>query len=202
MELQDIVEKATINFPTPLRLRNAKRLLRYISENLPGNVISYVEQYESWLYDKENKKSTMNKGTLKIPCSINNINKTDEKVAAIVPRLALDKYRLKLIMKNIQDNKYNTTKFVVISKKDTTKEEVNEVFKKAAAEPRWSKMMKVTEDSLVSTDVIGEPYGAIVDLGFTKVVDGDLLTVYSWYDNEAGYTAELVEHVRRVAGSL
>ena len=86
--------------------------------------------------------------------------------------------------------------------KNTTKEEVNEVFKKAAAEPRWSKMMKVTEDSLVSTDVIGEPYGAIVDLGFTKVVDGDLLTVYSWYDNEAGYTAALVEHVRRVAGSL
>ncbi len=86
--------------------------------------------------------------------------------------------------------------------KNTTKEEVNEVFKKAAAETRWSKMMKVTEDSLVSTDIIGEPYGAIVDLGFTKVVDGDLLTVYSWYDNEAGYTAALVEHVRRVAKSL
>jgi len=84
----------------------------------------------------------------------------------------------------------------------TTKEEVNEIFKKAAAETRWSKIMKVTEDSLVSTDIIGEPYGAIVDLGFTKVVDGDLLTVYSWYDNEAGYTAALVEHVRRVCGNL
>ena len=84
----------------------------------------------------------------------------------------------------------------------TTKEEVNEAFIKAAAESRWSKIMKVTEDQLVSTDIIGEPYGAIVDLGFTKVVDGDLLTVYSWYDNEAGYTAALVEHVRRVAGSL
>ena len=86
--------------------------------------------------------------------------------------------------------------------KNTTKEEVNEAFIKAAAESRWSKIMKVTEDQLVSTDIIGEPYGAIVDLGFTKVVDGDLLTVYSWYDNEAGYTAALVEHVRRVAGSL
>ncbi|HIH42885.1 TPA: hypothetical protein HA246_04530, partial [Candidatus Woesearchaeota archaeon] len=60
------------------------------------------------------KKDKSNKNKI-----INNINKTDEKVAAIVPRLALDKYRLKLIMKNIQDNKYNTTKFVVISKKDT-----------------------------------------------------------------------------------
>lgn len=84
----------------------------------------------------------------------------------------------------------------------TTKEEVNETFKKAAAESRWSKIMKVTEDPLVSTDIIGEPYGAIVDLGFTKVVDGDLVTIYSWYDNEAGYTAALVEHVRRVAQNL
>ena len=84
----------------------------------------------------------------------------------------------------------------------TTKEEVNEAFIKAAAESRWSKIMKVTEDSLVSTDIIGESYGAIVDLGFTRVVDGDFVTGYSWYDNEAGYTAALVEHVRRVVGSL
>lgn len=84
----------------------------------------------------------------------------------------------------------------------TTKEAVNEIFKKAASEPRWQKILKVTEDPLVSTDIIGEPYGAIVDLGFTKVVDSDLVTVYSWYDNEAGYTAALVEHVRRVAGNL
>src|SRR3989338_7941478 len=84
----------------------------------------------------------------------------------------------------------------------TTKEEVNEAFIKAAAESRWSKIMKITEDSLVSTDVIGEPYGAIVDLGFTRVVDGDFVTVYSWYDNEAGYTAALVEHVRRVTQSF
>lgn len=86
--------------------------------------------------------------------------------------------------------------------KSTTKEAVNEAFKKAATESRWSKIMKVTEDPLVSTDIIGEPYGAIVDLGFTKAVDGDLVTVYSWYDNEAGYTAALVEHVKRVAKSL
>lgn len=84
----------------------------------------------------------------------------------------------------------------------TTKEEVNEIFKKAAGEARWSKIFKVTEDQLVSSDIVGEPYGAIVDLGFTKVVDGDLLTVYSWYDNEAGYTAALVEHVRRISQTI
>ena len=84
----------------------------------------------------------------------------------------------------------------------TTKEEVNEVFKKAASEPRWNKVMKVTEDPIVSTDIIGEPYGAIVDLGLTKVLDGDLVTVYSWYDNEYGYTSALVEHTRRIVSRL
>ncbi len=86
--------------------------------------------------------------------------------------------------------------------KETSAEEVNEIFKKAAKEPRWSQIVKVTEDPIVSTDIIGESYGAIVDLGFTKVTDGDLVQVYSWYDNEAGYTATLVEHVRRVAKLL
>lgn len=87
-------------------------------------------------------------------------------------------------------------------KKKVTAKEVNEVFKKAAEEPRWSKALAVTEDPLVSTDIIGQPYGAIVDLSLTKVIDGDFVKVFSWYDNEEGYTATLVEHVRRVAETL
>ncbi len=85
-------------------------------------------------------------------------------------------------------------------KKKTSAEEVNAVFEKASKETRWSKILKVTDVPLVSTDIIGEPYGAIVDAGLTKVTDGDLVQVFSWYDNEAGYTATLIEHVRRVAG--
>ena len=90
---------------------------------------------------------------------------------------------------------------MLVSRK-TSVEEVNDVFRKAAQNPRWSKILQVTEDPLVSTDIIGQPYGAIVDLSLTKVVDGDLIKVFSWYDNEAGYTATLVEHVRRVAQNL
>lgn len=81
----------------------------------------------------------------------------------------------------------------------TTAEEMNGIFEKAAADPRWSKTLKVTDAPLVSTDIIGEPYGAIVDTTLTKVTDGDLAQVFSWYDNEAGYTATLIEHVRRVS---
>lgn len=84
-------------------------------------------------------------------------------------------------------------------KKKTSIEEVNSMLEKEAATPRWAKIVKASHEPLVSTDIVGEPYGAIIDLGMTKVMDGDLAQVLSWYDNEAGYTATLVEHVRRVA---
>lgn len=84
----------------------------------------------------------------------------------------------------------------------TTVKEVNEVFRKAAAGPRWNKSVAVTEDQIVSSDIVGEPYGAIIDLTLTKVIDENLIEVFSWYDNEAGYTATLVEHVRRVAALI
>ena len=82
--------------------------------------------------------------------------------------------------------------------RETNAEEVNDIFRKAAEDTRWVKTLAVTEDQLVSTDIIGQPYGAIVDLSLTRVIDNDLVKVFSWYDNEAGYTARLVEHVRRV----
>ena len=83
-----------------------------------------------------------------------------------------------------------------------SRDELHEIFEAAAATPRWQKILKVTKDELVSTDIIGEPYGAIVDLTLTKIVDGDFVTLFSWYDNEAGYTATLIEHVRRVVMHL
>ncbi|OGZ46673.1 MAG: type I glyceraldehyde-3-phosphate dehydrogenase [Candidatus Ryanbacteria bacterium RIFCSPHIGHO2_02_FULL_45_13b] len=86
--------------------------------------------------------------------------------------------------------------------KQTSMDEVNALFKKMAQGARWSKILAVTEDPLVSTDILGQPYGAIVDLALTKVVDGNLVKVFSWYDNEAGYTATLVEHVRRIAKNV
>lgn len=83
-------------------------------------------------------------------------------------------------------------------RRKTISEEINTVFQKASETPRWEKILKVTHDPIVSTDIIGEPYGAIVDTTLTKVVGGNLVKIFSWYDNEAGYTATLVEHVRRV----
>jgi len=88
---------------------------------------------------------------------------------------------------------------VFVAKRKVTTQEINDIFRKAAAESRWKGILKVSDDQLVSSDILGEPYGAIVDLNFTKVIDGNLVRVLSWYDNEAGYVATLIKHVRAVA---
>lgn len=86
-----------------------------------------------------------------------------------------------------------------VAKRPTTAEEVNDILRKAAADARWSGVLKVTDEQIISTDILGEPYGAIVDANFTKVIDGTLVKVLSWYDNESGYVSTLVQHIERVA---
>ncbi|MEK7646710.1 MAG: type I glyceraldehyde-3-phosphate dehydrogenase [Patescibacteria group bacterium] len=88
-----------------------------------------------------------------------------------------------------------------ISKKNTTAEEVNEILKKAAADKRWKGIFTVTEEPLVSHDIVGNPHASIADLEMTRVVDGNLVKVMAWYDNEMGYTHTLVRHVIK-AGQL
>jgi glyceraldehyde 3-phosphate dehydrogenase len=89
-----------------------------------------------------------------------------------------------------------------LAARPTTVEEINGIFEKAAQADRWQGILKVTREPIVSSDVIGEPYGAIVDLSMTAVVDENLCTVFSWYDNEAGYTETLVRHVLKAAATL
>jgi len=86
-----------------------------------------------------------------------------------------------------------------VAKRKTSVEEINKILSDAAASPRWQGILKVTHDQVISSDIVGEPYGAIVDLNFTKVVDGDLVKVLSWYDNEWGYASMLLRHVAAVA---
>lgn len=83
--------------------------------------------------------------------------------------------------------------FAVLTKQDTTIEEVNEAFKKAAAEPFYQGILAVTEEELVSSDFVGNSHSAIVDLKLTNVVGGNLVKVVAWYDNEWGYSHRLVE---------
>jgi len=82
-----------------------------------------------------------------------------------------------------------------IAKRPTSVEEVNRILKQAAALPRWQNIFSVTEEPLVSSDIIGSSYASLADLALTKVVGGNLVKVLAWYDNEVGYTNTLVEHV-------
>ena len=85
--------------------------------------------------------------------------------------------------------------FTFVTKKQTSKEEVNSVFKKAAENKNFAGILEVTEDPIVSSDIIGNPASAIVDLSLTQVVGGNMVKVIAWYDNEYGYANRLVEEV-------
>lgn len=92
--------------------------------------------------------------------------------------------------------------FTFLLKRKATVEEVNEVFKHASKNPRWQGIVDWTEEPLVSSDIIGRPESAIVDLSLTQVVDGDLLKIFAWYDNEWGYCNRLVEMAIKVGGKV
>ncbi len=78
-------------------------------------------------------------------------------------------------------------------KKNVTIEEVNAAIIAASKTPRFNGLVGVTDEPLVSSDFIGNPHSATVDLSLTKVVDGNLVKVVAWYDNEWGYSHSLVE---------
>lgn len=81
-----------------------------------------------------------------------------------------------------------------IAKRNTTAKEVNDILREASASSRWAGLFSATDEELVSSDIVGERFASIADLGMTRVVDGNLVKVLAWYDNEAGYTHTLVEH--------
>ncbi len=89
-----------------------------------------------------------------------------------------------------------------ISKRETSVEEVNQILKEAAASEHWQGIFAITEDPIVSSDVIGALYGSIADLGLTRVVGGNLVKVCAWYDNEMGYTATLIKHVLKMGQNI
>ena len=80
-----------------------------------------------------------------------------------------------------------------IIKRETTKEKLVNLFKKAAAEPYYEGILGVTNEELVSSDFIGDPHSCIVDLPLIDVVGGNMIKVVAWYDNDWGYSNRLVE---------
>ncbi len=89
-----------------------------------------------------------------------------------------------------------------ISKRPTTAEEVNDILKTAAKDSHWAKLFAVTNEPLVSSDILGESHASIADLAMTRVVGGNLVKVLGWYDNEMGYTHTLLDHVIKTGETI
>jgi glyceraldehyde 3-phosphate dehydrogenase len=87
---------------------------------------------------------------------------------------------------------------VFVTERHVTEQEVNTIFREEAESDRYRRVLGVAEDPIVSSDIIKDPRASIVDLSMTQVVDGDLLKVMSWYDNEWGYASQMVREAVRL----
>lgn len=85
-----------------------------------------------------------------------------------------------------------------LAKRETSVDEINSIITEAAQQERWQGIVKVAPEPLTSSDIIGETYTCIFEPTFTRVVSGDLVKVFAWYDNEWGYAHTLLEHVALV----
>jgi len=88
----------------------------------------------------------------------------------------------------------------LLAQRKTSVDEVNQILTEESETERYAGVLGVSRDPLVSSDIIGDPRASIVDLELTKVVDGDLVKVLSWYDNEWGYANQMVREARSMAG--
>lgn len=93
------------------------------------------------------------------------------------------------------------TDFTFLVNRKTSVEDVNAVLSEESNSKRWKGVMAVTNEPLVSSDIIGRRESSIIDLSLTKVIDGDLVKLFSWYDNEWGYANRLVETVIDIANA-
>lgn len=88
-----------------------------------------------------------------------------------------------------------------VVEKNTTTEEVNNLFK-TASETSMKGILGYTNDVIVSSDIIGSPYSCIFDPNYTKIINGNLIKIFGWYDNEWGYSTRLVDLVENVANYI
>jgi len=91
---------------------------------------------------------------------------------------------------------------IFVTTRDTSVEEVNDIFREEAASDKYKGILGVAEDPIVSSDIIGDSHASMVDVGMTQVVNGTLVKIMSWYDNEWGFTSQMIREGVRVAETL
>ena len=120
--------------------------------------------------------------------------------AAIATIKALPKYqgkfdgiaiRTPIVVGSISD-------ITFVAERPTSAEEINQVLKEEAATDRYKKVVSVSDEPLVSTDIIQRTFASIVDAEMTRVVDGDLCKIMAWYDNEWGFTNQMIRQIQEI----
>jgi len=89
---------------------------------------------------------------------------------------------------------------VFVANRPTTDQEVNDAFRQEASLEQYQGILGVSEDPLVSADIVGDPRAAVIDLELTRVVDATLVKVMAWYDNEWGFTQQMIREARSTLG--
>ena len=89
---------------------------------------------------------------------------------------------------------------VFVANRPTTTQEVNDAFRQEASSEQYQGILGVSEDPLVSADIVGDPRAAVIDLELTRVVDATLVKVMAWYDNEWGFTQQMIREARSTLG--
>ncbi|MFP3895690.1 MAG: type I glyceraldehyde-3-phosphate dehydrogenase [Anaerolineales bacterium] len=87
---------------------------------------------------------------------------------------------------------------IFVTSRETTADKVNNIFREEAESEKYEGILGVSEDPIVSSDIIKDPRASVVDLGMTQVVDGNLIKVMSWYDNEWGFTSQMIREAVRL----
>jgi glyceraldehyde 3-phosphate dehydrogenase len=123
--------------------------------------------------------------------------------AAIATTRALPQYKGKFdgvaVRAPVADGSLSDITF--ITSRPTTVEEIRNIFREEASSPRYKNIIGVSEDPLVSSDIIKDPHASVVDLELVQVVDGNLVKIMSWYDNEWGYASQMVREAENLSKS-
>lgn len=85
-----------------------------------------------------------------------------------------------------------------VTERPVTVEEVNAIFEEESKTSRYTNILTTTKEPIVSSDIAKSPFASTVDLGMTRVVDGDLLKIMTWYDNEWGFTNQMIRQILEV----
>ena len=168
-----------------------------VNELASSDEIAYLLKYDS-VYGRFDKRITADNGSLLIGAA--NFVPTSTGAAAATTK-ALPQFhglfngvavRAPVLVGSLAD-------VVVVTTRPTTVEEVNGVFAGESRTDRYRDVVGVTDDPFVSADILRDSRASVIGLGLTQVIDGDLVKVMSWYDNEWGYSSQMVREAQRIS---